>query len=220
MSKSSFPRTNDYRTALNSIIGFSKLLIDEVSGPLNNEQKSQIESIYSAGYHLLEHLQTFKPKIICFFYNEDNDLELLKKEIIQRIQNLSNKKVLNLNIEDISEPELQKVREQHQYVLIWAPIDNQSKDQDFFKCCDDIVIISNTLTEENENQVKLLLTLPHLATKFNFLAPVLIIGSDALQTFIYTKNTTFYPLYASATFLSKQTRQAYVQPCFPSRKLP
>jgi PAS domain S-box-containing protein len=45
--------SHELRTPLNSIIGFSELMIDCVTGPLNNDQKECIEDIHQSGKHLL-----------------------------------------------------------------------------------------------------------------------------------------------------------------------
>ncbi len=56
MLKSRFISTisHELRTPLNSILGFSELLLDEVSGPLTERQKRHITNIYSSGTHLLQ----------------------------------------------------------------------------------------------------------------------------------------------------------------------
>ncbi len=46
--------SHELRTPLNSILGFSELLLQEVSGPLTERQKRQITNIYSSGTHLLQ----------------------------------------------------------------------------------------------------------------------------------------------------------------------
>ncbi len=46
--------SHELRTPLNSILGFSELLLDEVSGPLTERQKRQVNNIYSSGTHLLQ----------------------------------------------------------------------------------------------------------------------------------------------------------------------
>ncbi len=45
--------SHELRTPLNSIIGFSEVLIDGLTGDLNDEQKEFIENILSSGQHLL-----------------------------------------------------------------------------------------------------------------------------------------------------------------------
>ncbi|MGO9015655.1 MAG: response regulator [Dissulfurispiraceae bacterium] len=46
--------SHELRTPLNSILGFSELLLQEVSGPLTDRQKRHINNIYSSGTHLLQ----------------------------------------------------------------------------------------------------------------------------------------------------------------------
>ncbi|MCL4079259.1 PAS domain-containing sensor histidine kinase [Coriobacteriia bacterium Es71-Z0120] len=45
--------SHELRTPLNSVIGFSRLLEQELPGPLNDEQKVQVRMIRDAGMHLL-----------------------------------------------------------------------------------------------------------------------------------------------------------------------
>ncbi len=46
--------SHELRTPLNSILGFSELLLQEVSGPLTERQKRHLNNIYSSGTHLLQ----------------------------------------------------------------------------------------------------------------------------------------------------------------------
>ncbi|MDQ6951310.1 MAG: response regulator [Mariprofundales bacterium] len=46
--------SHELRTPLTSINGFSELLIDELFGPINDQQRSYLENILSSGKHLLE----------------------------------------------------------------------------------------------------------------------------------------------------------------------
>lgn len=45
--------SHELRTPLNAIIGFSELTLDEIPGPINEEQKQCLADIHSAGKHLL-----------------------------------------------------------------------------------------------------------------------------------------------------------------------
>lgn len=56
MLKSRFISTisHELRTPLNSILGFSELLLDEVSSSLTERQKRHVSNIYSSGTHLLQ----------------------------------------------------------------------------------------------------------------------------------------------------------------------
>ena len=55
LMKSAFLATmsHELRTPMNSIIGFTGLLLKEIAGPLNNEQKKQIKMVKNSGEHLL-----------------------------------------------------------------------------------------------------------------------------------------------------------------------
>jgi signal transduction histidine kinase len=46
--------SHELRTPLNAVIGFSELTLDEVPGPLNEEQRQCLEDILTAGRHLLK----------------------------------------------------------------------------------------------------------------------------------------------------------------------
>lgn len=45
--------SHELRTPLNSIIGFSRIIMKGMDGPVNDEQYTDLESIYSSGQHLL-----------------------------------------------------------------------------------------------------------------------------------------------------------------------
>ncbi|MEP3838141.1 MAG: PAS domain S-box protein [Algibacter sp.] len=55
LMKSAFLATmsHELRTPMNSIIGFTGILIKELAGPLNEEQKKQLEMVKNSGVHLL-----------------------------------------------------------------------------------------------------------------------------------------------------------------------
>lgn len=46
--------SHELRTPLNAVIGFSELLLEEIPGKLNNDQRECLEDILSAGKHLLK----------------------------------------------------------------------------------------------------------------------------------------------------------------------
>lgn len=46
--------SHELRTPLNSIIGFTGILRDGMAGPVNPEQRTQLDMVYNAGTHLLE----------------------------------------------------------------------------------------------------------------------------------------------------------------------
>lgn len=45
--------SHELRTPLNSIIGFAKVLLNEMDGPLTDDQRTDLAAIYSGGQHLL-----------------------------------------------------------------------------------------------------------------------------------------------------------------------
>jgi GAF domain-containing protein len=45
--------SHELRTPLNSVIGFSRVILKGIDGPINDVQKTDINSIYSSGIHLL-----------------------------------------------------------------------------------------------------------------------------------------------------------------------
>ena len=46
--------SHELRTPLNSIIGYTKLMLDGLEGEINDEQKKDLQTVYSNGKHLLE----------------------------------------------------------------------------------------------------------------------------------------------------------------------
>jgi PAS domain S-box-containing protein len=57
--KSAFLATmsHELRTPLNSIIGFTCIILDGLSGPINDEQKKQLNMVYNSAKHLLSLIQ-------------------------------------------------------------------------------------------------------------------------------------------------------------------
>lgn len=45
--------SHEFRGALNVIIGFTELMLDEVPGPVNQQQRSSLEDILDSGHRLL-----------------------------------------------------------------------------------------------------------------------------------------------------------------------
>lgn len=45
--------SHDFRTPLNSIIGFSRVILKEIDGPINETQRQDLEAIHQSGLHLL-----------------------------------------------------------------------------------------------------------------------------------------------------------------------
>ena len=46
--------SHDFRTPLNIIIGFTELMLDEVPGKINEEQRRSLTDILNSARHLLE----------------------------------------------------------------------------------------------------------------------------------------------------------------------
>ena len=46
--------SHELRTPLNSIIGYTKLMLDGIEGEINDEQRQDLQTVYSNGKHLLE----------------------------------------------------------------------------------------------------------------------------------------------------------------------
>ena len=51
--------SHDFRTPLNIIIGFSELLLDEVPGKINDEQRRSLNDILNSGQRLLSLLHDY-----------------------------------------------------------------------------------------------------------------------------------------------------------------
>ncbi|NLY94429.1 MAG: HAMP domain-containing histidine kinase [Myxococcales bacterium] len=51
--------SHEIRTPLNAIQGFSRVLLDEIDGPITSEERVDLEAIHEAGSHLFELLQDF-----------------------------------------------------------------------------------------------------------------------------------------------------------------
>jgi signal transduction histidine kinase len=51
---------HELRTSLHSVIGFSEVLLDELSGPMNELQKEYAENILYNGKHLLSLINTMR----------------------------------------------------------------------------------------------------------------------------------------------------------------
>lgn len=89
LMKSSFLATmsHELRTPMNSIIGFTGILLKELAGPLNDEQKKQLTMVKNSGSHLLRlindildisKIEAGKLKVS---FNQFNYLETLEKTI-------------------------------------------------------------------------------------------------------------------------------------------
>jgi signal transduction histidine kinase len=51
--------SHDFRTPLNIIIGFTELLLDEVPGKINDEQRSSLNDILNSGQRILSLLHDY-----------------------------------------------------------------------------------------------------------------------------------------------------------------
>jgi signal transduction histidine kinase len=51
--------SHEIRTPLNAIHGFARVLLDEIDGPLSEEERLDVESIHEAGEHLMELFRDF-----------------------------------------------------------------------------------------------------------------------------------------------------------------
>jgi signal transduction histidine kinase len=51
--------SHEVRTPLNAIQGFARVLLDEIDGPLSDEERLDVESIHEAGAHLMDLLRDF-----------------------------------------------------------------------------------------------------------------------------------------------------------------
>jgi signal transduction histidine kinase len=51
--------SHEIRTPLNAIHGFARVLLDEIDGPLSEEERLDVESIHEAGEHLMDLLRDF-----------------------------------------------------------------------------------------------------------------------------------------------------------------
>jgi signal transduction histidine kinase len=108
--KSAFLATmsHEVRTPLNSIIGFSGILLQGMAGPLNEEQKKQLGMIYKSSEHLLALIND----ILDISKIEAGQMQLVNEsfnihEVLEKTINISKplaeKKNLNIEIEIESE---------------------------------------------------------------------------------------------------------------------
>ncbi len=79
------------RTPLNSIIGFSRVLLKGLDGPINAQQRTDLEAIQNSAVHLLEHMDVFLYAVPFIFgkehlYVADIDLRQIISRLISQIQ--------------------------------------------------------------------------------------------------------------------------------------
>ncbi len=105
--KSAFLATmsHELRTPLNSILGFTGIIKDGLSGPINDEQKKQLDIVYNSGKHLLSLIQDIldvskiesgqlKTNISRFRINSAIE------DVVQSVKPLANVKKLSLCVKD------------------------------------------------------------------------------------------------------------------------
>lgn len=95
--------SHELRAPLNSIIGFSGLLLREIPGTLNDEQKKQLDLIQSGGSHLLglindildlSKIESGQLKI----YYEDFQFDEVLDEVLKMQEPLAGEKGISLNL--------------------------------------------------------------------------------------------------------------------------
>ncbi len=99
LMKSAFLATmsHELRTPMNSIIGFTGILLKEFAGPLNEEQKKQITMVKTSGEHLLKlindvldisKIEAGKLKVSKYPFNYvsilENTIEFLRPQVIKK----------------------------------------------------------------------------------------------------------------------------------------
>ena len=95
--------SHELRTPLNSIIGFTGMLLQDMTGPINDEQRDYLSRVYSAGKHLLSLISDVidiskieAGKIIP--YPQAFTLDAVVNEAVDTIQKQLNDKGLDLTV--------------------------------------------------------------------------------------------------------------------------
>ena len=101
--------SHELRTPLNSIMGFTGILIDEITGPVNEQQKKQLGIVYDSASHLLDLikgvLDLSKIEAGKFEVNKTRfSVVPLLQELIDLMMPQTLKKELNLRLEAPDKP--------------------------------------------------------------------------------------------------------------------
>jgi PAS domain S-box-containing protein len=95
--------SHELRTPLNSVIGFSRLLEQELPGPLNDEQRTQVRIIREAGMHLLSlvddvldlsRIEEGRVRVAL----TDTDLARLAEDAVEAVRPLASEKGLEMRV--------------------------------------------------------------------------------------------------------------------------
>ena len=156
------------RTALNSIVGFSKLLASGEVGSLSIEQKRHLDIIYKASYSLMGDLESLKPKVIVFWSAEIGALNVVEDSFKGLMRTQSGKTACALSADLLTPDSLQDLREQHHYILATVPPMITEQNAYLFDEAAEIVIVSSSPEQETANQVSFLSKLSHMASKTSF----------------------------------------------------
>jgi PAS domain S-box-containing protein len=101
--------SHELRTPLNSVIGFSRILLEEWIGPLNGEQKENLETVLRSGKHLLSLIDDVidvskieAGKIGTF--PEDFDIHDVVSEVVKSFERVVSDKGVELKVQAIHHP--------------------------------------------------------------------------------------------------------------------
>ena len=115
--------SHELRTPLNSIIGFTGILLMEMSGELNPEQKKQLSMVKSSANHLLDLIND----ILDISKIESGKVELsietfdlldVVREVLTTIQPLANQKDLQLSVKGAESAQIKSDRRRVKQILM------------------------------------------------------------------------------------------------------
>jgi len=115
--------SHELRTPLNSIIGFTGILLMEMSGELNPEQKKQLSMVKSSANHLLDlindildisKIESGKVELSI----ENFDLMDVVQEVLTTIQPLANQKDLQLSVKGAESVQIKSDRRRVKQILM------------------------------------------------------------------------------------------------------